>query len=345
MGKGGGTKMATSTSDIPSRFRPFVDENLALAGTLANTPYQPFQGPTLAGFQPDQIDAFNQVRGMRGQIMPQQQAANAATAAGMNSIVNPDIMMGKYQNQFQDSVIDNLASDLGRERDRMNATARLQSPYGGSRSALIEAENNRNMLDRLASQSGQLRMQNFQDSARLGQAGTGQLMQGANQIMNQAAANQKLGLDAAGALSGIGQQIQGMQQAAMSDREKRFLDEINHPLAMLNLRQQAVGLTPMGSVSRTPISGGGTAGGLLSGLGGLAQGAAAMGLKFGCWVAREAYGPDNPKWLSFRTWMYAEAPDWLFNTYMKHGERFAKFISNKPKLKSAIRWMMDKAIG
>jgi hypothetical protein len=170
-------------------------------------------------------------------------------------------------------------------------------------------------------------------------------MQGANQIMNQAAANQKLGLDAAGALSGIGQQIQGMQQAAMSDREKRFLDEINHPLAMLNLRQQSVGLTPMGSVSRTPITGGGTAGGLLSGLGGLAQGAAAMGLKFGCWVAREAYGPDNPKWLSFRTWMYAEAPDWLFNTYMKHGERFAKFISNKPKLKSAIRWMMDKAIG
>ena len=344
MGKGGGTKMATSTSDIPSRFRPFVDENLALAGTLANTPYQRFQGPTLAGFQRDQLDAFDQVRGMRGEIMPQRQAANAATAAGMNSIVNPDIMMGKYQNQFQDDVIDNLASDLGRERDRMNATVRLQSPYGGSRSALIEAENNRNMLDRLASQSGQLRMQNFQDSARLGQAGTGQLMQGANQIMNQAAANQRLGLDAAGALSGIGQQIQGMQQAAMSDREKRFLDEINHPLAMLNLRQQAVGLTPMGSVSRTPISSGGSLGGTLGGLGGLLGGVAKIAA-LPCWVARECYGDYNPKWLEFRDWLFTKSPEWLFNNYIKHGERFAKFISNKPKLKSAIRWMMDKAIG
>lgn len=342
MSKGGGSSTATSTSDISERFRPFVDQNLVLSGNLANRPYQRFEGPTLAGFQRDQIDAFDQVRGMRNQTTPQLQAGNAATAAGINSVVNPDIMMGKYQNQFQDNVIDNLANDLGRERDRMNATVRLQSPYGGSRSALIEAENNRNMLDRLASQSGQLRMQNFQDSARLGQAGTGQLMQGAAQMTQQAGANQKLGLDAAGALSGIGQQIQGMQQASMADREKRFLDEINHPLAMLNLRQQAVGLTPMGSVSRTPISGGGfDVGGLLGGAGGFIKGIAALS----CWVAREAYGPDNPKWIDFRSWMFREAPDWLFNTYMKHGERFAKFISNKPKLKSAIRWMMDKAIG
>jgi len=344
MGKGGGTKMATSTSDIPSRFRPFVDQNLVLSGNLANRPYQRFEGPTLAGFQPDQLDAFNQVRGIRNEIMPQRQAATAATAAGMNSIVNPDIMMGKYQNQFQNDVIDNLADDLSRKTDMMNATVRLQSPYGGSRAALVEAENNKNMLEQLANASGQLRMQNFQDSARLGQAGTGQLMAGANQIMNLAGANQKLGLDAAGALSGIGQQIQGMQQADMSDKEKRFLDEINYPLAMLNLRQQGVGMTPMGSVSRTPISSGSSVGGLLGGLGSLASGLGAMG--FGpCWVAREAYGLDNPKWLEFRDWLFTKSPEWLFNSYIKHGERFAKFISNKPKLKSAIRWMMDKAIG
>lgn len=95
-------------------------------------------------------------------------------------------------------------------------------------------------------------------------------------------------------------------------------------------------------MSQVPISsGGGGFGSTLSGLGGLLQGVAALS----CWVAREAYGPDNPKWIDFRSWMFREAPDWLFNTYMKHGERFAKFISNKPKIKSAIRWMMDKAIG
>ena len=340
MGKGG-SKTAVSTSDIPTRYQDFVDSNLGLASVLANRPYHRFEGPTLAGFTPDQIAAFNQVRGMDRQRMPQQQAGNAATAAAINSITNPATMMGKYQNAFTEDVIDNLTTDLRRERDAMNATAKLQSPFGGSRAALVEAENNRNYLDRLANATGQLRMQNFQDAARLGQSGTGQLMQGASQLTNQAAANQRMGLEAAGALSGIGQQIQGLQQAAMADREKRFLDELNYPLQALNLRQQAVGMTPMGSVSRTPITGGGMdIGGLLSGAGGLMKGIAALS----CWGARECYGPDNPKWIDFRSWMFREAPDWLFNTYMKYGERFAKFISNKPKVKSVIRWMMDKVI-
>jgi len=342
MGKGG-PKTAVSTSDIPTRYQDFVDSNLGLASVLANRPYHRFEGPTLAGFTPDQIAAFNQVRGMDAMRMPQQQAGNAATAAAINSITNPSTMMANYQNAFTEDVIDNLTGDLRRERDAMNATARLQSPFGGSRAALVEAENNRNYLDRLANATGQLRMRNFQDAARLGQSATGQLMQGASQLTNQAGANQRMGLEAAGALSGIGQQIQGLQQASMADREKRFLDELNYPLQALNLRQQAVGMTPMGSVSRTPITGGNSAAGLLGGLGSLASGLGAMGVKF-CWVAREAYGPENPKWLSFRTWMFAEAPDWLFNLYGKYGERFAKFISNKPKVKSVIRWMMDKVI-
>ncbi|HAW76907.1 MAG TPA: hypothetical protein DCW74_14385 [Alteromonas australica] len=274
--------------------------------------------------------------------MSQQQAGNAATAAAINSITNPSTMMANYQNAFTEDVIDNLTGDLRRERDAMNATARLQSPFGGSRSALVEAENNRNYLDRLANATGQLRMQNFQDAARLGQSGTGQLMQGASQLTNQAAANQRMGLEAAGALSGIGQQIQGLQQASMADREKRFLDELNYPLQALNLRQQAVGMTPMGSVSRTPITGGGMdIGGLLGGAGSLMKGFAALGM---CWVAREAYGVENPKWLEFRHYMFTKAPKWFFDLYAKYGERFAKFISNKPKVKSVIRWMMDKVI-
>ena len=63
-----------------------------------------------------------------------------------------------------------------------------------------------------------------------------------------------------------------------------------------------------------------------------------------CWVAREVYGPANPDWLRFREWMFTKAPDWFFNMYGKYGEAFAGFISNKPKIKFAIKWMMDKAI-
>ena len=62
-----------------------------------------------------------------------------------------------------------------------------------------------------------------------------------------------------------------------------------------------------------------------------------------CWVAREVYGIENPQWLEFREWMLNDAPSWLRNLYLKYGERTAKFISNKPRVKSIIRkWMNTK---
>ena len=63
-----------------------------------------------------------------------------------------------------------------------------------------------------------------------------------------------------------------------------------------------------------------------------------------CWVAREVYGADNPKWLQFREWMLEDSPSWFRSLYIKYGERFAKFISNKPLLKTIIRKWMNTRI-
>lgn len=73
---------------------------------------------------------------------------------------------------------------------------------------------------------------------------------------------------------------------------------------------------------------------------GIATLGAALITKF-CWVAREAYGKDNPKWLVFREWLLTSAPDWLYNLYVTHGEEFAEFISDKPYMKWAVRKTMD----
>lgn len=85
-------------------------------------------------------------------------------------------------------------------------------------------------------------------------------------------------------------------------------------------------------------------GGLLSGAGAAASGG---GTLFGgfCWVAREVYGPANPAWLQFREWMFNESPQWFFELYRKYGERFASWISDKPRLKGIIRKWMDSKIG
>jgi hypothetical protein len=64
----------------------------------------------------------------------------------------------------------------------------------------------------------------------------------------------------------------------------------------------------------------------------------------GCWVARAVYGETNPRWLLFRAWLLTEAPDWLRELYLAHGEQFAAWIQDKPLLKAAIRTLMDQAI-
>lgn len=80
-------------------------------------------------------------------------------------------------------------------------------------------------------------------------------------------------------------------------------------------------------------------GGIASGLG-----AAAGGYLSKCWVAREVYGKDNPKWLVFRCWLEEEAPAWLHDLYVEEGERFAEFISDKPVFKAVIKAAMDLVI-
>jgi hypothetical protein len=84
--------------------------------------------------------------------------------------------------------------------------------------------------------------------------------------------------------------------------------------------------------------------GLMGGIGALGGGLLSNASLF-CWVAREVYGPANPAWMQFREWMFNESPQWFFDLYRKYGERFASWISDKPRLKGIIRKWMDSKIG
>jgi hypothetical protein len=80
------------------------------------------------------------------------------------------------------------------------------------------------------------------------------------------------------------------------------------------------------------------------GMGGGGMGGGGMGGGGFCWVAREVYGADNPRWLLFRAWLKTEAPLWLHDLYGSHGERFAAWIKDKPAAKEVVRVLMDTAV-
>jgi len=64
----------------------------------------------------------------------------------------------------------------------------------------------------------------------------------------------------------------------------------------------------------------------------------------GCWVAREVYGETNPRWMMFREWLVTKSPSWFKKLYFKHGEGFAAWLKNKPRIKNLIRKWMDSRI-
>jgi hypothetical protein len=106
-----------------------------------------------------------------------------------------------------------------------------------------------------------------------------------------------------------------------------------NPSSGLNPFQTGGGLGGQNSVnSGMGQGGGGGMGGGMGGMGGF------------CWVAREVYGPHDPRWLEFRDWMMHDAPVWLRHAYATHGEAFAAWIHDKPAWKLAIRGLMDAVL-
>ena len=63
-----------------------------------------------------------------------------------------------------------------------------------------------------------------------------------------------------------------------------------------------------------------------------------------CWVAREVYGVHDARWKAFRSWLTWQAPAWLQDLYLAHGEAFAAWLDDHPAAKSLVRLVMDRAI-
>lgn len=172
-------------------------------------------------------------------------------------------------------------------------------------------------------------------------------------------AGQRQQLEAAGLASTIrGSEIQALAQAGQTQRAvdqairdvntANTIQEQQRALRELELLGQAINITS-GGFGTTTTTGGRSSGpnpfiGALGAAGSFAGGLGTLIPALGCWVAREVYGNDNPRWLLFRHWLFNEAPAWFRWAYLKYGERIARFIKGKPLIKRVIRRFMDARI-
>jgi hypothetical protein len=262
-GKGGGggggspppaSQTVTQTA-IPEYARPYVESMLGKSEALTDinqNPYQSYGGQRVAGFNPVQERAFQNVQNM--QTAPQLgQGTALAGASGLGSLgaganyqamaTNPyatQAYMSPYMQNvvdvqkdeaFRDAQIRNLGSNLGSAR---------QGTYGGARQLLGEQERNRNLQTQLGQIQATGSQRAFDAAQQAQQFGTTAGLQGFGQAGQAAATLGNLGQLQFGQQQGINQaqqQVGAIQQAQAQQgldlAYQDFLKQRNYPYQQL----------------------------------------------------------------------------------------------------------------
>ena len=167
---------STTTAEIPEWQKQQQQEVFQAARGLAGTPFVPYTGPRVAGFNPDQLRQFQATRGLFEtgmeydpltglQSLAQQEAPQIGQ---VGSLLGADI--GAYQSPYTQQVIDQSMADIQRQADIARGQAQSRAigagAFGGSRSALLEAESQRPYIEQQARTAAGLRQAGFEQAER-----------------------------------------------------------------------------------------------------------------------------------------------------------------------------------
>jgi len=336
-GKGGGgggspppAQQTVTNTSIPEYARPYVERMLGQTEALTDinqNPYQTYGGERIAGFNPTQQQAFQNVQNM--QTAPQiGQATGLAGISGMGSIgtagqmgqvgqqyanqaTNPYAQQAYMSPYIQNALQPQLA-EMNRQYDitglQQKRAATGAGAFGGSREALMRSENerNKNMAMNAAIGSGyqnafQAAQQAQQFGAGLGLQGLQGQLQGFGQAGQAAGTLGQLGQTQYGQQMGINQaqqQVGAIQQAqaqqGLDTAYQDFLKQKNYPYQQLAFMSDMTRGLPLSQTSQAMYSAPPSAVSQLGGLGMSALGIYGMsggfkGAKEGGLMAAKAY--------------------------------------------------------
>ena len=138
------TPASTTTTDVLSDWAgPAVSGMLSKGYAASNAPYQQYQGPLTAGASDMQQQAFAGAKDMAGAgYTPGQIGTSSFDTSAANQYMNP----------YLSASLDPQLKELQRQAtiNSMNNAGKLAQAgaYGGTRQAVMEGEENRNLLDK-----------------------------------------------------------------------------------------------------------------------------------------------------------------------------------------------------
>tara|TARA_R100001440_G_scaffold46080_1_gene65836 strand:- start:7155 stop:8153 length:999 start_codon:yes stop_codon:yes gene_type:complete len=237
---------------------------------------QPVPGQQIANFSPDQLQAFQNIRGGIGAFQPELTAATDAAAAatgtgvlagqtlaGAQQAFDPSTGISPFMNQYNDFVIDEIRKQGDIARNRLRGQATKAGAFGGSRAAIQEAE-----LDKgIASQVGLAQQRAF-DSALKAAMGSQEAQQRRQLAAGQQLGNlartqgglagvfgalgqldQSLNLRDQQALLGVGQAQQQLQQAGLDVGRRNLITAQQEPFRRMQFASDILRGVPSGQTT------------------------------------------------------------------------------------------------
>jgi len=239
------TGQATQTQQLSPEQQAMLREVYGQGRALAAQPFVPYTGARVAGFTPDQLRAFQATRGLFETGM---QYDPITGLAGLAQAPTPSLLqtdISAYQSPYTQQVIETTLGDIRRERDiaqrQAQESAIRAGAFGGSRSAIMEAEATRPYIQEAARTAAGLRQAGYGQA--LGAAESDLARQMATRGFQRGLYGDISGLQTGrlGLLGGIGAQQQMLQQRALDVPYQEFQRALAYGPQQLGLLSAAAG--------------------------------------------------------------------------------------------------------
>jgi hypothetical protein len=238
----------TSESTISSWAGPYVTNMLGKAQAIANEPYQTYQGPMTAGESDLQSKVFQGLGNLSfpsslGQSFSSSTAPTLPSVTGTGGITStgtgPTGIAANYMNPYLQAVLDPQMAELRRQNDitNMNTNAKLtgSGAFGGSRQAIMNSENNRNLMQEMNKTVGQGYASAY------------------DKAMNQFNTEQGQSKDLVNMLANAGAAQRGIEQEGVTADYNEFLNQRDYPMKQTQYLQSMLQGLPYATTTNSPL--------------------------------------------------------------------------------------------
>lgn len=232
----GTSNTASSIAEMPAWYQQFLQGMSGQGAALAGTPSPTYEGQRIAGFNPDQQQAFGIARAGAGNWQPQLNQAGALTTA--SSQYEPS----KF-NQFLSPYIGGVVDEIGRLGTRnlqekilpgVMDTFTGAGQFGSKRNMDFAGRAIRDTSRDIAGQQAGALQSAYDQAAKQYGDWSNRGLYGANQMGQLGQMGQMLNLRDVGALTSVGNQQQGQQQQNLDWAYQQFQQQANDPWTRLN---------------------------------------------------------------------------------------------------------------